>query len=68
MILLASRAYLSALRLATIVPLSLVWSALDGDPQTHTKNCQCCLGALKNVKKALKATKTSAVVSFAWVS
>eukprot|EP00752_Nemacystus_decipiens_P010518 g9366.t1 len=34
--------------------------------ETHTKNCQSCLGALKNVKRALKATKTSAVVSFAW--
>lgn len=35
--------------------------------QSHTKNCTSCQGALKNVKKALTAAKTSVVVSFAWV-
>eukprot|EP00903_Cladosiphon_okamuranus_P022582 g20777.t1 len=34
--------------------------------ETHTKNCSSCLGALKNVKRGLKAAKASAVVSFAW--
>ncbi|CAM9218430.1 unnamed protein product [Scytosiphon promiscuus] len=34
--------------------------------ESHTKNCASCMGALKNVKKLLRAAKTSAVISFAW--
>eukprot|EP00752_Nemacystus_decipiens_P010524 g9372.t1 len=40
--------------------------ALFNAYENHTKNCSTCLGALKNVKKALATAKASTVVFFTW--
>ncbi|CAN0392599.1 unnamed protein product [Pylaiella littoralis] len=50
----------------TLPPREHNREALFNVYESHTKNCANCQGALKNVKKASRAAKTAAVVSFAW--